>query len=595
MAYRGGDLDLRTPRTWSASQPDFAGPADSEPLAQSGRARGHYAAGPIWVDEVVLACVNHAFDVALAHRSAEVKLEHLLHALTRIDQSAEALEARGVRVAALRRESATAIASDMPVGLTNGKSAPQRSEELEHVLRAASLIAARRNAPASVDDVLHLLLDVEPDLPGLALLTRFAPRYAAPVETRYVEVPVRQPVPAPRYVVDPAPVPRVSRPEVQSSPVDNIQNSRLDVVEQMVRALSADLGNERKAFTGLLQQLQRDVAAQREDSARLGGGLTDSLQTVLKTRLGALEDTVSAIRQSSGADFSPVVERIAAIQRSVTASLEQFAVSLATLENDMRQRPSATPDLTPLSNRLDIIEEAVLSRENEKALSQRFGLLEETLSADRTRAVEARAALRGEIGLLAEAIDRQSSVIVPAVVDPLKSVAERLAERMAGLEGVIADYAQKSLEAQAAAREELAEVHEALMKLNQNQHTLAGAIDQWRAENRQSAEALTGELHARSDKIAGEIAALAPKVSGFDMRFAALEGEHQRSTGLLEALSGTVEKMHRATVERYYRRNRFRYWLFGTDDWMAASWPSQSQRIADELRAVRPDPPAPRG
>ena len=48
--------------------------------------------GPIWVDDVVLACSNHAFDVALAHRSSEVRLEHLLHALTRIDMAADVLE-----------------------------------------------------------------------------------------------------------------------------------------------------------------------------------------------------------------------------------------------------------------------------------------------------------------------------------------------------------------------------------------------------------------------------------------------------------------------------------------------------------------------
>ena len=30
--------------------------------------------------------------------------------------------------------------------------------------------------------------------------------------------------------------------------------------------------------------------------------------------------------------------------------------------------------------------------------------------------------------------------------------------------------------------QDLTEVHDALMKLNQNQHTLAGSIDQWRSD-----------------------------------------------------------------------------------------------------------------
>jgi len=86
MSYRGEDLDLRTPQTLGTGDVGAMG-------ARS---------GPIWVDDTVLACTNHAFDIALAHRAGEVRLEHLLNALTRIEVAAEALEARGVRVAALR-------------------------------------------------------------------------------------------------------------------------------------------------------------------------------------------------------------------------------------------------------------------------------------------------------------------------------------------------------------------------------------------------------------------------------------------------------------------------------------------------------------
>ena len=38
---------------------------------------------------------------------------------------------------------------------------------------------------------------------------------------------------------------------------------------------------------------------------------------------------------------------------------------------------------------------------------------------------------------------------------------------------------------------------------------------------------------------------------------------------MLENLSLAVERMNTLTIERYYRRNRFWYWLFGTDDWLA--------------------------
>ena len=105
MSYRGEDLDLRTPQNVSASEISSA----------------NTRVGPIWVDDTVLACTNH-----------------------------EALEARGVRVAALRRESATIIASEIPVGLPNGKGTPRRSDEFAEVLRLAAANAARRNAPASI-------------------------------------------------------------------------------------------------------------------------------------------------------------------------------------------------------------------------------------------------------------------------------------------------------------------------------------------------------------------------------------------------------------------------------------------------------------
>ncbi len=589
MAYRGGDLDLRTPRTWSASQSETG--MSPEPQLAPSRNRGTYAPGPIWVDEVVLACVNHAYDVALAHRSAEVRLEHLLHALTRIDAAAEALEARGIRVASLRRESATVIASELPVGLTNGNATPRHSEELEHVLRAASLIASRRNVAAGVDDVLHLILEVEPDLPGLSLLARINPRAMSPVEPAYA------PRPSAGYYVEAStregPMhaqPALSRPprqDIRGSAVDSIQNSRLDTLEQMVRALSSDLGKERSAFTGLLQELQREVSGQREETLRMSDGLSDNLRTMLTSRLAGLEQSVAALRHAPQDTLEPVTDRIAAIERTLSASLEQFATSLSTLENDLRQRAAPAVDLQPVTNRLDIIEEAVLSRDGErlaKELSLRLDRLEDMLAVERKHTAEAGAALRGEMGLMAQAVEKQGADLAASFLDPLQS---RLADQderarlaLAGIDERLADAARKFGEAETASHEELSEIKEALVKINANQHTLAGALEKWRTEAQQMTETLRGDLRQGSEALTADVRALAP-------RFSALETESNKLTGLVDGLSGMVDKMHRVTVERYHRRNRFRFWLFGTDDWVAASWPSQTQRIADELKLVK--------
>ena len=178
MAYRGEDLDLRTPQTWSNPPPDATGSAD--PYLNGARSRAPYGRGsqPILVDDTVLACSNHAFDVAVAHRASEVRLEHLMHAMTRIDGASNALEGRGIRVAGLRRESATIIASEIPIGLGAGQGRPRRSDDLENVLRVASAIAYRRNGPANIDDVIDALLDMPSDVPGIALLARHGGRVA---------------------------------------------------------------------------------------------------------------------------------------------------------------------------------------------------------------------------------------------------------------------------------------------------------------------------------------------------------------------------------------------------------------------------------
>jgi hypothetical protein len=573
MAYRGGDLDLRTPRTWSASAPDAASPAAQvfEP-----RPRGSSALGPIWVDEVVLACVNHAYDVALAHRAAEVRLEHLLHALTRIDTAAEVLEMRGIKVSALRRESATVIASELPVGRGAGDAGPRHSAELEHVLRAASQIASRRNAPAAIDDVLHVVMDLEPGLPGLELLSRLDQRAAlngayvrAPREAyypRYVsrESEPQQPLSSSHQQMRDAD--RVLRVDYEEPGEAAIQPARLDVLEQMMRAVTADLGAERKSVAGLLGDIRREVAGLR----------------------------------AAPADVGPVVDRVATIERSVTAGFEQFSLALASIENEIRARIQEKPDLAPLASRLDLIEEAVLSRETEKAvreLSERIDRLETTLAGERTRAAESGAVLRGEIGQLAQSVDAHKSEIGNAlaplperfaeirsggearhaeVVDVLRA----LGDRMAAVERLVTDTLEKVIAGQAAARDDLTEVSDAIVKLNSNQHTLAASVDQARNDARENIAALREDVRAGTVSVTGTIEAIEPRL-GF------LEGRTQSIGSAVDGLSGTVENMHRVTIERYFRRNRFWYWLFGTDDWVAASWPSQSHRIAEELKAVK--------
>ena len=131
MAYKGSDLDLRTPYGHGATEE--AGPQMGWPLfPELGRD------GPIPVDATVLACCNAAYDAAVFHGTRDVRVEHLLYALTRVDAARDVLEQHGVRTAQLRRDAAGAIADEVPVGGTGGRT-PKASAEFENVLRRAAV------------------------------------------------------------------------------------------------------------------------------------------------------------------------------------------------------------------------------------------------------------------------------------------------------------------------------------------------------------------------------------------------------------------------------------------------------------------------
>ncbi|MEQ1578277.1 MAG: hypothetical protein ABL894_11555, partial [Hyphomicrobium sp.] len=407
------------------------------------------------------------------------------------------------------------------------------------------------------------------------------------------------------------------RSDFNAPPADSIQNSRLDVLEQMVRTFGHDLQNERKMLASVLQDVQREVGAHRDDTTRLSGGLHDRLQSALGDRLQALENAVINIRPGATQDLAPLFDRVSAIERSVQSVLAANQRTVELLNEkfaSLNTRASAT-DLTPVINRLDIIEEAVLTREGDPAssLAERLENLDEQLASERRRAADAQTALLAELKTTAVGLtdgvkgqlDRQRSEIAVAVLTPLTDRVNGLSaaiegrdedvardfsalnDRLSAVEATVSSATQKavelaqsaearSVEAQKTHAQDLSEVHDALMKLNANQHTLAGSVDQWR---RDGATAL-GVFGDR-------LGLLGSNVEGFGSRLVGLEKETAKPLQMLEALSGTMDNMHRVTVERYYRRNRFWYWLFGTDDWVAASWPSQAKRIVEDLKSVK--------
>jgi hypothetical protein len=562
MAYHGEDLDLRTPQTWSSAPADVMGPDVT--LSPNGK-RGAFL-GPILVDETVLACFNQAYDIASAHRAGEVRIEHLLNAMTRVDGAAAALETHGVRVVALKRETATIIAGDIPAVPGSGAVSPRRSDDLAELLRHATAFAARRNAAASIEDLLQVLFDQRSEFAASELLFRFAPRPA------FREAP--EPLPpltraSPfRYTAE------YSRPAYRAdylgTPTDALQNSRIEALEQMVRALSHDVSNERHVISGLVRDLSRDTLAHQDDQGRG--------QAVLLDRLGALE---AALRDGSGSDTDdspPLVSKLENIEAALELRLQEMSQSWAVLstrlqelEASIRDRPVSVAngvavediqrvfDLKPISDRLDVIEEAVLGGGDRGIgdLGDRLSRLEDVISQALASSPD-----NGGTDALLGGFDKIEGLSnkLDAHHGSLTDLAANLSERMTAAERAIAAEIETAAAKHQAYTQDLTEVHEALLKVNQNQHTLAGSMDQWRTE-------------AASD------------VANILNRLASLDRDTALPAETLSALNAHMDAMNRFIIERYHRRHRFMYWLFGTDDWMSASWPSTKAKIeADQHR-----------
>ncbi len=380
------------------------------------------------------------------------------------------------------------------------------------------------------------------------------------------------------------------RSDFNAAPVDSVQNTRLDALEQMVRTLGLDLQNERKLVATVLQDVQRESGVPRDDAGQPSSRHDERQHT-------------------PPADLAPLFDRLMAMERTLQAVLlaNQRTSELLTEKIASLGTRSGGVDLTPIINRLDIIEEAVLSRDGDPhaSLSERLDALDEQLTAERLRSTEAQSALLAELSTVKGQLERQRGEIAVAILTPLTDRVNGLSaaiegrdedvardfttvkERLAGVEKGFAAAAEKTTEVVQAATTraaeaqkthtlELGEVHEALMKLNANQHTLAGSVEQWR---RDGSTALGG--------LGDRMLSLTTNLDGIGTRLQGVEKEAGRPMQMLEAMSGTMDNMHKVTVERYYRRNRFWYWLFGTDDWVASSWPSHAQRIAEDLKSVK--------
>lgn len=587
MSFKGEDLDIRVPQVGLSSERALVSDTESALQANGSRFRTRpgIKATTVWVDEVLMQCSNHAYEVAGAHGAPEVMVEHLLYAMTRVPESALSLEARGVDVPSLRRETAAAISSEIPLAMTPGTAKLNASPEFEATIVAASAHARLRAEKAAAPrDVLFALLEVGRDTVAVDLLKRHWRRWS-------------QEEAADRLGTRPQPVETPLVPRYESQPAVPVRDisDRLSTLEAGLSGISAEMQRERGEIRELVGGIRDALSLQRTDAH---GGIA-----ALAERFARLEKQIdAAARQTSAIDVDGMLgARLARLdkvqdavlaQRSAFAGLEQ-AVSdrLARLETALQGASGARPSLAELDAvigprfaRVEKIQEAVLAQRAslanvETALGERLQRLEQAISAARIPAEvgDKIAALERTLdGRLAEVTTRANTAS-----ERLQTIDKRIEEGQRSHGGLVERLVgiERSLGAQ---RAELAHLQTAVSQdletvvasakvatsgalesaLDQRFERISGAIDAQGKELRQAVPAelqrhissLQTTLSQRVDSLELGLAVLQEASTGLNRQ---IETERSRSEDAIARLHGAQQTLS-AAVDQWRKDNGMR-------------------------------------
>lgn len=274
MAYRGHDLDLRVGRTLTSR-----GMAGLPDLGSGGDAGNRL---PIQVDETLLATCNHAYEAAVFYGSREVRLDHLVYALTRVAGAAHILDELGIRPERLRKEAALAIASETPASPADAKSEPSSSEDYEAALRRTAERAQDRGALAGVVDLVRTILSAGRDNPTVALLTR-ASSDPQRLERWRDEMSRREP--SLTEVLRAAHAPDLSPTLL----------SRLDTLEAAMRSLGSEASGERRSTQDVLRQVHDALQTLSASRPAEAVDRTDEIKGAIEGRLHDISDMIFSL------------------------------------------------------------------------------------------------------------------------------------------------------------------------------------------------------------------------------------------------------------------------------------------------------------
>lgn len=604
MLYKGSDLDLVTP------QGSGAGRALSRP-APTGAwlARALEPAGSLpslWVDESVLRCCKQAYDLAVVHRAADVGLEHLVHAMTLVVETIEVLRAYNVDVTNLRQESAAIIASELPVAHTNGHASPTNSEEFVRVLRFAAERAYAHRSPVTTEDILDTLFDMKSDHSSRNLLSR----HRADWRLRT----------SPEVHHDDHREPGREAPTV----TDSLQNTRIEALERLVHELSGDIAENRRSFSELIDELRASTGSERRAIGHTNGsadhhptdavvdrlyGIERNVETkfdelarawdVLGKRIDLLEDAVEAapvggepstvealnesVEELTGlaakidkleAVLAALPDRLMAMERRLAqagnsqapADLTPLTAKLGALEKLIESSPGGNVEMAPVVNTLGAVEQRVDDTGLVvDSLIERLDKIDTAIDNQGVGGERMKALVDDAMRGVAQTFNTQRDEIAQGVSN---AVAERLgvlstavqgrqtehdrllvamAERVTALEARLGGEAERIVSVITSVDRESDATHDALIKLNTNQQTLATAFDQWRLDSKNDISAILNRLQVVQT------------------------GNDGPQTDLID-LQDKIDNLQASLASRQDFWTRFRIWLYGTDDWYAASW-----------------------
>ena len=551
MSSKNDDISARSPQgrydlpggSYEIIETDVSGSLDRN--ATGRRVITTYRPAYLSEDETVLACCHHAHEVAKANGAREVMLEHLLHAMVRVPESAQVLQDRGINVESLKRESTAVISSEIPVDHTMMVAQLRASKDFNTVMHLAAAAASRRDErQLGARDLLDALLRFDPKSRVVRMIRRHAieGEMDEPVDPLTEVKAVIE-----RYAGEQRDL-RLAVNELRnaqsgqtSAAVSGLED-RLRGMERSLNLLLSEAASERAAFTDRLKGFHDTLSAHRNDTravadrmqgmerlAAAGGGANGGqLQSLIGDRFLSVQKSMETHRADIGRIEQVVTERMRSVD-GLTARLGQLETELQTRTTDTGKLESILidrlkafeqvasgkgltlpPGLDTLSDRMQGLERQVSAQRAEMqswqgALEKDVKAIEEMFDLVPTGDGSQRPAIAdGQVQALQHSIDTHRA----ETQDRHRSFERMLDAKLSGMGALtgVADRlvsVERALTAQRSDQagvrgtldSELEQIRKAMLSLGNAQQTLSTAIDEWRQNN-------SGDLSIISNRLA---------------------------------------------------------------------------------------------